>query len=474
MKLYLFICFLSHLVLGQFQWQGGCQTAVMGLLPLLIKQQSDISTMCQDPSLLQPEINKIEGVMTACGLTDWVNSQNDQKVGIIFKAMFGFIKRILCYKEATHYCLPQIIKIVPLQEIMGLFTSGQTPDFTNWNISCSILANDGIRSQICPSGDATSGQARCAKGMVRIFDHNVVKIKHLLRGLDYDSIKDTVKPILKLASDIRLVCRKSSRSDVKSYLNYICDPTESVQKPQICDVHPNNPALNKVKKSYANLLNIKSNYDITLPFRTENMDLATAEARCCGSDCQTAKQTAVKRVWKRIFVITNLLGVDVEKSDIVAIYNGLSDEKKIKFRQKICEDISANSFYNPNNNCEVAIKTIASGQGRRLLDLDSKLEITLTTDIIEGDQDTPFTCEDGSLFLTNDYLNSNSGTDTQEYGETECTASLVAPPTASPIKSPTGPGGAVPTAPLPTEDSAMHVSLSLVPMLSFFIVSTLF
>jgi len=473
MKLYLLLCFLNPLTLGiDLPCLRGFAEHVY---PLLDATEEEVKEICDTMGRKKVVLDKLEEVLVTCGMSQW---QNDVHLGIMIKAIFSYVDRMLCSHFDNTYCFPHAIKIINKLKLLGVLTNSEskiassTFSWDDLDLECSVFADKERIANMCPVGDYNSNAAECIRKTIREFDDGLILIENLLKFLNIPlpNIPDLVKPLKKFAKNIRISCDPGVRGEITTIFENKCgsppstpvtQPTEPELKDLFCKMLPNFPGQSWLRDDVARLINVHGLYElpgIQLP-SGQVITRTELEALCCDATCQQSKK---KKLWNVIKVLESP-SVDLcQKLDVATV------QERKQMEINCCRD----ALYNCTGSIDQCVCKLRCAATQRRL-LTNQLVANITVEGGETQEDTLNCVPSGNEFSLDNAFNTGSTNTTSGITQVNCECS---PNCVDPTI------GATPSPPNPTAGptfeitgGAMSLSFSLVAMFwNFFLVNTVF
>jgi len=436
------------------------------VLPVLEYTEANVKKICATTDRKKEVLDKLEEVLTTCGLSQW---QDNVHLGIMTRAIFTYVDRMLCSHFDNTYCFSHAIKIINKQKLVTVFVTSETKIASNtftWDdldLECSVFADSNRIADMCPVGDYNSNAAKCIRKTINEFDDVLILVKNLLKFFDIPlpNIPDLVKPLKKFAKNIRISCDPGVRGEITAIFENKCglppsipvtEPTEPELKGLFCKMLPNFPGQSWMHDDVARLINVHGLYElpgIQLPSgkvitRTE------VEALCCDATCQQSKK---KKLWNVIKVLESP-SVDLcQKLDVATV------QEREQMEINCCRD----ALYDCTGSIDQCACKLRCATQRRLL--TNQLVANITVEGGETQYDTLNCITSGNEFSLDSAFSTDSTNTTSEITQVscECSPNCVDPTigaTASPSISPSP----TPSPIIQMTGGAMSLSFSLVAM----------
>lgn len=433
--------------------------------PLLEIKDTKVKEICVTSGRKKEVLDRLAEVMTLCGMSQW---QEDVHLGIMIKAIFTFIDKMLCSNFNNFYCFSHAIKIINQEKLIELLTRSQKMIDSNtftWDAldaECSVFADPSRIAHLCPVGDHNSNAAGCIRKSINKFDEVLILVEKWLKYFDVPNIPGLVEPLSKFAKNVRISCDAGVRGVINEIFENKCgsselkDPTEPELKDMFC-------GQNWMRDDVARLINIHGLYELPGIQLPSGKDIARTEveALCCDATCQQSKK---KKLWNVVKVIES------PSVDLCQKLNVATVQEIKQMEINCCRD----ALYDCTGSIDQCVCKLQCVTQRRLL--TNRLVANITVEGGETQYDTLNCITSGNEFsLDSVFSTTNSTNTTSEITQVscECSPNCVDPKigaTASPSISPS------PT-PSPTfqmTGGAMSLSFSLVTMFWNFFGFTVF
>lgn len=482
MRSLLFFCFIS-LSTAVFDAQK-CLAGFQGIADILTLNQKTTRAICTDKSKIAENSALILTVLDSCGLKDWRTEMNkkDRQLGAIVEGFVDYFVEFLCVKKDDHYCFPAAVRMLDLSYFIPLFGEAEF-NITKLDLKCYAMGKQTLKL-ICPAGDKNTGiigQKKCQGAMVQYFDKAIWMIHSLLGNFAPDEVKETMKPLLKFAIDVRNLCRAGARGKARKLMKRVCvkgtteeeeeeptTPTPCLEEDSIADdclvkeicTQDEEDACNTIESNTLQVLAAQKSYQGSLgqPQFTlrdgSQLTLDRAKKIC------KIKTGCTKKVKRTVDIEIFREGIDLYKK-----YQDSDPETKKKWAESFCLDqqVKEGGFF--IDECKVMFNEGRVGSevtmnNRRLLDSTKTIVASVTA---ETEKTKAFTCEDtGSFFSFDNVLNSNSANSTGVSVQAACTCS-----DSSCLDPAEGTPAPTSQSPQPVDNGAVQLSTSLIAIVSF-------